>query len=80
MGPLSEHFRSSEALAELREAEIARKFARRQALGLPGNNAPRRPSVLRAIAGRLGRGAPAAATAFEPDRDSAIDGVRPAKA
>ncbi len=79
MGPLSEHFRSSETLAELRQAEIARKFARRQALGLAHANPAHRPSVLRAFVGRLARRAPAPA-AFEPECDPAIDGVRPANA
>jgi len=80
MGPLSEHLHSSETLARLREAEIARKFARRQALGLAPNNRPRRPSVFRTIAARLARRAPAPTAAFEPECDPALDTARPARA
>lgn len=79
MGPLSEHFRSSEILAELREAELAGKFARRQALGRPQAN-PRRPSLMRALASRLLGQRPAPAPAIEGECDPALDTARPARA
>ncbi len=53
MGPLAEHYRSTEALAALREAELARTFSRRQSLGIARTHGDDVPPVLRLIARRL---------------------------